>query len=379
MDELLKVFIDGKGTFYQRVKLSDNIEKEPDTGYLYCKNAILGHVGEQAYNGWEVGITDQKVVYVKREPQDVFDEASLNSIKGKPVTLNHPDELVNSKNFKDYVVGFIDEVWRDGDNIVGVIVIQDEKAIEAVETGELKDLSLGYTARLVKDEDGKLKQTEIVINHLAIVGEGRAKNARIVDEKTVEDETKQELNDSKDFYKTETYSTMDEEYDNENHERITVETVVTKRWYKYVPSGEQNAISDEKSVEKEKEVEKQMKTFIDFMNEFKQINAMPKSEFRDKAYEALNLECKEALKVELPELDVVVVKDSAIEKSVGTAGNKEFKDENEQEKKTLKTYGQDEEAWFKKLYRSMDNKETAKKYASMTYMDVYEMLEGKGR
>lgn len=379
MDELLKVFIDGKGTFYQRVKLSDNIEKEPDTGYLYCKNAILGHVGEQAYNGWEVGITDQKVVYVKREPQDVFDEASLNSIKGKPVTLNHPDELVNSKNFKDYVVGFIDEVWQDGDNIVGVIVIQDEKAIKAVETGELKDLSLGYTARLVKDEDGKLKQTEIVINHLAIVGEGRAKNARIVDEKTVEDETKQELNDSKDFYKTETYSTMDEEYDNENHERITVETVVTKRWYKYVPSGEQNAISDEKSVEKEKEVEKQMKTFIDFMNEFKQINAMPKSEFRDKAYEALNLECKEALKVELPELDVVVVKDSAIEKSVGTAGNKEFKDENEQEKKTLKTYGQDEEAWFKKLYRSMDNKETAKKYASMTYMDVYEMLEGKGR
>lgn len=379
MDELLKVFIDGKGTFYQRVKLSDNIEKEPDTGYLYCKNAILGHVGEQAYNGWEVGITDQKVVYVKREPQDVFDEASLNSIKGKPVTLNHPDELVNSKNFKDYVVGFIDEVWQDGDNIVGVIVIQDEKAIKAVETGELKDLSLGYTARLVKDEDGKLKQTEIVINHLAIVGEGRAKNARIVDEKTVEDETKQELNDSKDFYKTETYSTMDEQYDNENHERITVETVVTKRWYKYVPSGEQNAISDEKSVEKEKEVEKQMKTFIDFMNEFKQINAMPKSEFRDKAYEALNLECKEALKVELPELDVVVVKDSAIEKSVGTAGNKEFKDENEQEKKTLKTYGQDEEAWFKKLYRSMDNKETAKKYASMTYMDVYEMLEGKGR
>ena len=380
MDELLKVFIDGKGTFYQRVKLSDNIEKEPDTCYLYCKNAILGHVGEQAYNGWEVGITDQKVVYVKREAQDVFDEASLNSIKGKPVTLNHPDELVNSKNFKDYVVGFIDEVWQDGDNIVGVIVIQDEQAIKAVETGELKDLSLGYTARLVKDEDGKLKQTEIVINHLAIVGEGRAKNARIVDEKTVKDEEKQELKDSKDFYKTETYSTMNEEYDNENHERITVETVVTKRWYKYVPNGDgNNAISDEQSVEKKKEVEKQMKTFIDFMNEFKQVNAMPKSEFRDKAYEALNLECKEALKVELPALDVVVVKDSVIEKSVGTAGNKEFKDEQGEEKKTLKTYGQDEEAWFKKLYRSMDNKETAKKYASMTYMDVYEMLEGKGR
>lgn len=382
MDELLKVFIDGKGTFYQRVKLSDNIEKEPDTGFLYCKNAILGHVGEQAYNGWEVGITDQKVVYIKRKPEDVFDEASINSIKGKPVTLNHPDELVNSKNFKDYVVGFIDEVWRDGDDIRGVIVIQDAKAIEAVESGELKDLSLGYTARLVKDEDGKLKQTEIIVNHLAIVAEGRAKNARIVDKQTVneEDLKKQALQDSKDFYKTETYSTMNEEYDNENHERITVETVVTKRWYKYVPSGEgNNAISDEQSVENKKEVERKMKTFIDFMNEFKQVNAMPKSEFRDKAYEALNLECKEALKVELPALDVVEIKDSAIEKSVGTADNKKFKDEEEKNKKEIKTYAQDEEMYFKQLYRSMDKKEVAQKYASMTYMDVYELLQGKGR
>lgn len=379
MDELLKVFIDGKGTFYQRVKLSDNIEKEPDTGYLYCKNAILGHVGEQAYNGWEVGITDQKVVYVKREAQDVFDEDSMNSIKGKPVTLNHPDELVNSKNFKDYAVGFIDEVWRDGDNIVGVIVIQDEKAIQAVETGELKDLSLGYTARLIKDEDGKLKQTEIVINHLAIVGEGRAKNARIVDEKTVEEEPK-ELTDSKDFYKTETFTTTNEEYDNSNHERIVIETVVTKRWYKWVPDGDgENAISDERSVEDKKEVEKEMKTFIDFMNDFKQINVMPKSDFRDKAYEALNAECKEALQVELPALDVVVIKDSVIEKSVGTAENKEFKDEGGEEPKPMKTYAQDEDAFFKKLYRSFEKPEVAKKYASMGYMDVIEMLEGKGR
>ena len=82
-------------------------------------------------------------------------------------------------------------------------------------------------------------------------------------------------------------------------------------------------------VEQKKEVEKQMKTFIDFMNDWKQINVMPKSEFRDKAYEALNTECKETLQVDLPALDVVVVKDSAIEKSVGTAGNKEFKDEEE--------------------------------------------------
>lgn len=323
-DELLKVFIDGKGTFYQRVKLSNNIEKEPDTGYLYCKNAILGHVGVQAYNGYEVGITDQKVVYVRREEQDVFDEDSMNSIKGKPVTLNHPDEMVNSKNFKDYVVGFIDEVWRDGDNIVGVIVIQDEKAIQAVEQGELKDLSLGYTAKLVPIADGQFKQENIVINHLAIVSAGRAKNARIVDNETVQ----------------ETQTTNEE-----NSEVI-----------------------------KEGET-KVMKTFIDFMNEFKVIDAMPKSEFRDKAYETLNVECKEVLKVDLPALSVVQIKDSAIEKSVGLKDTKE--EEQPQQPKVLKIYAQDEEAYFKKLYRSMDNVENARKYAKMSYMDVIEELEGR--
>lgn len=374
MDELLKVFIDGKGTFYQRVQLSDNIEKEAETGYLYCKNAILGHVGEQAYNGFEIGLTDQKVVYIKREPQDVFDEASLQSIKGKPVTLGHPDVMVNSKNFKDHVVGFIDEVWRDGDNLVGVIVIQDEQAIEKVEKGELKDLSLGYTARLIKDEDGKFKQTEIVVNHLAIVAEGRAKNARIMDEKTVDENGNPiEVNDSKDYYKTETHTTMDEVYDNEKHERLTIETVVTKRWYKWEPSENQNMISDSKP--KNKEEGESMKTFIDFMNEFKQINAMPKSEFRDKAFEALNVECKETLKVELPALDVVEIEDSAIEKSVG------FKDstneEGKKQEKTIQIHAKDEDRYFQNLYRSMDKVENARKYASMTYHDVIDMLEGK--
>lgn len=347
MEELLKVFIDGKGTFYQRVKLSENIEKEPDTGYLYCKNAILGHIGVQAYNGWEVGITDKKVVYVHREPQDVFDEDSMNSIKGKPVTLNHPDEMVNSKNFKNHVVGFIDEVWREGDNIVGVIVIQDEEAIRKVEEGELKDLSLGYTAKLVELGNGDFKQEDIVINHLALVAEGRAKNARIVDEKTV--------------YEIEEEVVKEVIIQDEEIEEIKTENV---------------EIQDTNEIEENEGETKIVKTFIDFMNEFKEINAMPKSVFKDKAYEALNNECKEALGVDLPALEVIEIKDHAIENSVGL---KETKVQDEEQPKVMKTYAQDEERFFNRLYRSFDNKENAKKYASMTYMDVIDMLEGKDK
>lgn len=345
MDVFIKTFVDGKGTFYQRVQISDNIWKDPDTGFLYCKNSILGHIGKQAYNGYEVGIADKKVVFVTREEIDVFDENSLESFEGKPITLNHPDEMVNSKNFKDYAVGNIQNVRRDGDNIVGDIVIQVQDAIDKVESGELKDLSLGYNAKLVPTKDGGLKQTEIVINHLAIVAEGRAKNARIVDEQTVTDE-----------------QIVDEQ---------TVEEEVVEE-----PKEEIEVIKEEPTeiVDENKEGEKELKTFIDFMNDLKQINAMPKSEFKDKAYEALNKECKEVLDVDLPAMEVIV-KDSAIEKSVGL---KDTKIEEEEQPKPLVAYSQDEEYFFDNLYRSFDNADTAKKYASMTSRDVYRMLkEGK--
>lgn len=59
-DGMIKKFVDGNGIFYQRVKISDNIEREEETGFLYCYNSILGHIGVQAYNGWEVDMRDKK-------------------------------------------------------------------------------------------------------------------------------------------------------------------------------------------------------------------------------------------------------------------------------------------------------------------------------
>ena len=372
MDVFIKTFVDGKGTFYQRVQISDNIWKDPDTGFLYCKNSILGHIGKQAYNGYEVGIADKKVVFVTREAVDVFDENSLESFEGKIITLNHPDEMVNSENAKKYWVGHIQNVKRDGDNIVGDIVIQVQDAIDKVESGELKDLSLGYNAKLVPTKDGGLKQTEIVINHLAIVAEGRAKNARIVDEQTVTDEDTVALQDAIHINNRETHINETDTYDDETNKSTNSRVVVEHSTHEVIddkPNKENASVYDEN-----KEGEKELKTFIDFMNDLKQINAMPKSEFKDKAYEALNAECKEVLDVDLPAMEVIV-KDSAIEKSVGL---KDTKIEEEEQPKPLVAYSQDEEYFFDNLYRSFDNADTAKKYASMTSRDVYRMLkEGK--
>lgn len=382
MDEVLKAFLDGKGLFYNRIKISDNIEEEPETNFLYCYNAVLGHVGVQTYNGYEVGLTDQKVVYVVREEKEVFDEDSMKSFEGKPLTIYHPDVMVNSKNFKDYAVGIIQNVRRDGDNLVGDLVIQVQDAIDKVKSGELKDLSLGYQAKLVPMADGRLKQEDIVINHLALVEEGRAINARIVDSQTVVvgeepsngDDT-QEINDALHTTKKIVTEVVEETYDDKTGEE-TVKRVVTEEVnhkHTYEDLKQQYLDSIDKTKQEKGEMPKMEKDFKYFLDEFKVISKMEKSEFRDKMYEALNTECKETLNVELPQIKEVVITDKAIEGSIGLADNLQQKEE-EQPKPLVGAYGQ-EERWFANLYRQFNDKNVARKYSSMSYHDVIDMLE----
>jgi hypothetical protein len=372
-------FLDAGGLFYQRVKISDNMETEKETGFLYCKNSILGHVGVQQYNGVEVGMDEYGVVDVIREAEDVFDEDSLASMDGKPITLYHPDEMVTSENFKKYAVGFIKNVHRENNYIMGDLVINDMEAIEKVVSGEIKDLSLGYQAKLVPTGDGRLKQKNIVINHLAIVPEGRAEFARIVDENTIKkgEQPKMGL-----FSKKEEELKKDAEMPVEEIE--DEEEMMEEEKEVMEDMDEVEEMEDEEG-DLEKEKESEMKDLNYFANKYNQIKDMPQSEFRTKAYDALNTQCKNALGIDLPVLDVKVVKKSVIEKSVGLADNLTVETQ-ESTKKEPALDAKVEEQFFDRLYRSFDykssnpqqGKQNAKKYGDMTYRDVIDMINTKG-
>lgn len=383
-------FNDANGMFYQRVKISDNIETEKETGFLYCKNSILGHVGVQQYNGNEIGMDSADVVDVIRESYDVFDEDSLASMDGKPITLFHPDEMVTSENFKKYAVGFIKNVHRQDDLVIGDLVINDMEAIEKVLSGEIKDLSLGYQAKLVPTGDGRLKQTNIVINHLAIVPEGRAEFARIVDENRVEKETKGENTNMGLFSKEKEEVVQDspqveEAMEAKDEESMPKELGVdAKEPMQDAEEEEKEEMADEEMEEEQSEKELEMKDYQHFMNQYKEIKDMPAGDFRMKAYDACNKECMNALGVSLPMLDSKT-KASVIEKSVGLADNLTV-EEQPSVKKEPKLDAKAEERFYDRLYRSFDHKASnpqegktnARKYADMTYRDVIDELEKKG-
>ena len=141
-----------------------------------------------------------------RLPEEVFNFATLDSMKLKPVTLNHPKELVTADNAKDLQVGslgdnpsytnqemgwdgsfrYADEV-TDGINCAIDMMITRKDAIDAVINGK-QALSMGYTCDLeVAQPDSywcgigyDFIQRNIRYNHCAIVDEARAgDNAKI--------------------------------------------------------------------------------------------------------------------------------------------------------------------------------------------------------
>jgi len=384
-ETIMSDFNDGQATFYRRVPISTNIFLEDETGFLYCKNSILGNIGVQKYLGKEIGLKDkeaEKVIEMVRDEESVFNKDSMSSFEGKPITLFHPKSKVNSKNYKKYLVGSIKDVKREEENLSSDIVIYDEYTIDKVKKGELKDLSLGYKAKIVEMADGRYKQTDIIINHLAIVEDGRAVNAQIMDNKTVKEEQNGlEPKDFKDMIKDTVFVTKTdrnvkrlETYDDDSGESTTKEVSTFESKHSKYDVFKQQLIDSKTNKKGETTMEKDFKYF---MAELKDLATYPKGEFRDQAYVALSEDCKEILGTVLPTIEDTKL--SVIASSVGLKDSqKDFKEEDEDETKVLEVYAKDENRFYEKLYRSMDKTETARKYADMTFHDVYTAIqEGK--
>lgn len=117
-----------------------------------------------------------------RHPDDVLHPDSLGSLAGKPLTLEHPPELLTPDNVDQHSVGSVgNKIEIVGNGLIEIVGnVHRRDAIAATETKSKRDLSCGYTCEIVR-EDGiynsepyDFRQKNIVYNHLAIVQQGRA-------------------------------------------------------------------------------------------------------------------------------------------------------------------------------------------------------------
>jgi len=133
--------------------------------------------------------TDGSIRKELRDPKEVFNQDSLDTLDMKPITLHHPKQrIVTADNSAELKVGNMGENARRVGNDVRIsMLITDKKAIKAVKEDNIQELSLGYSLELdetpgiFEGEHYDAKQYDIKYNHLAIVPSARAGNkARIV-------------------------------------------------------------------------------------------------------------------------------------------------------------------------------------------------------
>lgn len=161
-----------------------------DEGFLRVPGNVA-RTGIQEYLARELGLPGDpnRIIRVYRPAEEVFKDESLASFDGVDVTVNHPDGLVNSDNFKKVSAGVVRGIGRrDGDFVQCDLIVKDKAAINALNMGKC-ELSVGYTAvyteapgMTLDGEPYDYVQSDIKINHIALVDRARAgANAKVFD------------------------------------------------------------------------------------------------------------------------------------------------------------------------------------------------------
>lgn len=171
---------------YYGSQISPHLVDTPE-GFLICKDVPIARTGPQDYLARELMLDGDpdRVITVQRYPEDVFEDATLASLEGKPVTDGHPPENVGPENYAAYTKGHVQNVRRDGDYIVADLYINDANLANEVRNNVKREVSCGYLCNYVPDGMG-YKQSRIRGNHVAVVPKGRAGAAVAIHDATPE-------------------------------------------------------------------------------------------------------------------------------------------------------------------------------------------------
>lgn len=149
-------------------------------GYLVAE-ARVARTGIQIYRGSDIGLYDKDTVRVYRPPEEVFGREAMRTYANRPVTMEHPPQMVDADSWKSTAIGQTGEdVVRDGEYVRVPLLLMDGEAINVVSDGTKKELSMGYTAEIeIADgttPDGERYdaiQRNLRMNHLAVVAKAR--------------------------------------------------------------------------------------------------------------------------------------------------------------------------------------------------------------
>ncbi|AMX19793.1 hypothetical protein IEC338SC_2667 [Acinetobacter pittii] len=166
-------------------------------GYLKCVNVRLGKAPQvRQYYAYEFpnleGFSADQTINVYTSAEELFKPVAIQSWDGADATDYHPPKNeINAANWKDYHIGYCENVRQEGEYLLGDLLIKDKDSIDLIQNNERLEMSLGYGATLVLEQgtapDGTVYQAKFINfigNHVALVKYGRCGgDCRIGDQK----------------------------------------------------------------------------------------------------------------------------------------------------------------------------------------------------
>ena len=165
---------------------SESTRSFTQEGYLKCVNVRLAKAPQvRQYYAYEFpnleGYSADQVINVYVSADDLFKPEVIKSFDGVDATDYHPPKNeINASNWKDYHIGDSENVRQEGEFMMGDLIIKDQNSINAIQSNERIEISLGYSADLVIEQgtapDGTPYQAKFINfkgNHVALVKYGR--------------------------------------------------------------------------------------------------------------------------------------------------------------------------------------------------------------
>ncbi len=173
----MTITADRASDFYTTYSLGPN-QSETKEGFLLCANVPVARTGAMIYAPAQVPVAPGPSGYVliERDEDEVFRAETMASIVGKPVVNEHPEHGVMPDNARLLTAGVMLNPRRgEGDQddlLLADLLIFDRDTIQAIRDGK-REVSLGYEADYEQVEPGKGRQRNIIVNHVALVQQGR--------------------------------------------------------------------------------------------------------------------------------------------------------------------------------------------------------------
>lgn len=150
-------------------------ETDAQNGFLTIRDVPVAKIGVFPYK-----LADGSVRMEAKLPQELLSDSTVESANNKPVTDDHPPEMVTIDNTKKYMSGITSNNAHVKGNTLRVdMVISDKDLINDISNGK-EELSIGFRTEvknIAGDFEGEhydSQQTNIQINHIAVVDRGRA-------------------------------------------------------------------------------------------------------------------------------------------------------------------------------------------------------------